>query len=130
MPTAHDAEHAAAAGAAVHRPGSLRASVRDVVRCAGKASAWAYRQRAWPLGAGAPAEGPRQEGAATSGLSERLRLHVEFDWEASSCAALVDGRVEGPFGFAEFGGAEPTVDQVRLQLSPEMGVDFAQLLVA
>jgi len=70
-----------------------------------------------------------------------LQLHFEFDWENALCVALVNGCVVsrqqdtqelGSLGIdrrREFGGAEPTVDQVRIQLPPGVSLALAEFLV-
>lgn len=106
-----------------HRP-FLHASIREVVKCRGARGAWAYKQRDWILG-------------DAGSTAEWIELHFEFDWQAGLCVAMVNGRVEGPLDThqersqidVEFGGMEPTVDQVRIQVPMGMSVSFAELLV-
>lgn len=111
---------------------SLSARVRVVARCRGSAGAWHYQQKAWPLGLAYSAADARGPGA------QWLQLHVEFDWEACLCAALVDRRVEGPLELHEpempdarlFSGCEPTVDQLQIRVVPGVALSFAELVVA
>lgn len=133
-----------------HTSRMLSASVREVVSCrGGPAGAWMYRQCAWPLGVRPPGEagaGGNAPAVAPPVVQDDqwLCLHFEFDWEASLCAALVDGRIEGPLDVSsrrrmqtsvgwvdstEFSGAEPTVDEVHIDVAPGICVAFAELLV-
>lgn len=139
----------------------FRASVRTVVSCRGASGAWQYKQRSWPLG---PAMGsaPQQPDPGDASADEEpagvgepaaprtgLRccwgqVHVEIDWEAGLCAAVVDGRVEGPFDIngdqrqrttaglvdsLQFGGTEPTANEVHVAVSSGISVAFPELLV-
>ena len=101
--------------------------VREVVACQGR-GVWAYRQHFWPLQVSALTQG---DGGC--GASAWARLHFEFDWGTSLCAALDHGdcHIEGPLqlewqpGF----GTEPTANMLKIQIAPSMQVGLANLLL-
>jgi len=112
-----------------HGP-TLVASLREVVSCRGAPGTWAFKQRSWPL----EAEGHELSTCAWT------QLHFEFDWDAALSVAMVNGHVEEPLDLhapcsggrvdnTEFGGADPTVDQLHIKVAPGMSLAIAELLV-
>ncbi|CAJ1331739.1 unnamed protein product [Effrenium voratum] len=82
-------------------------SIREVVSWR---SSWAYRQQKWRL--------------RLADLSH-LRGHLEMDWQLGRCWALLQDHCEE----LQLDAGAPTVDELRLQLSPGSSVEILELLL-
>lgn len=101
---------------------NIRASVREVVSTR---SSWAYRQHTWSLGDGTLRARPSENDVREYALT----YHLEIDWAMARCWILVQDRLQELCLESSCGGASPTADELRLQLSPGTTASLSELLL-